>query len=57
MVVGCLSRMLTLARIDPKHADGRVVDVHSLGHTCASRLARAGLAITAEKLLGTRRSR
>jgi integrase len=49
--------MLTLARIDPKHADGRVVDVHSLRHTCASRLARAGLAITAEKLLGTRRSR
>jgi integrase len=48
-----LSRVLTLARIDPKDADGRVVDVHSLRHTCASRLARAGVPITfTQKLLG-----
>jgi integrase len=48
-----LSRVLDLARIEPKDADGRVVDVHSLRHTCASRLARAGVPITfTQKLLG-----
>jgi integrase len=48
-----LSRVLTLARIDPKDADGRVVDVHALRHTCASRLARAGVPITqTQRLLG-----
>lgn len=48
-----LTRVLDLARIDPKDADGRVVDVHSLRHTCASRLARAGVPITfTQRLLG-----
>ncbi|MBK7644380.1 MAG: site-specific integrase [Planctomycetes bacterium] len=48
-----LSRVLSLARIDPKDADGRVIDIHALRHTCASRLARAGVPITqTQRLLG-----
>jgi integrase len=48
-----LSRILDKAKIAQIDEQGRVLDVHSLRHTCASRLARRGVPITTtQRLLG-----
>ena len=48
-----LWRVLERAGIERKDSEGRVIDIHALRHSCATRLARAGVPITfTQKLLG-----
>src|SRR5688572_13509585 len=48
-----LRRVLAAAGIPRKDGEGRKVDLHSLRHTCASRLARGGVGLVlAQRLLG-----